>query len=136
MASVTKFLKFPIFRKVDVFTVKNDKFRKTRHYFYPPFLWNQRMKVDGFKETKVKLNSWFLGNRLCEKMAKFGYIDVGDGCWRPNVLVTRFRCWWPIQDVGDRFNTLRKSPTLRKKSPREWFCHQHLKSVTIIKSPT
>ena len=22
-----------------------------------------------------------------------GYIDVGDGCWRPNVLVTSFRCW-------------------------------------------
>ena len=21
-----------------------------------------------------------------------GYIDVGDGCWRPNVLVTSFRC--------------------------------------------
>ena len=38
-----------------------------------------------------------------------GYIDVGDGCWRPNVLVTSLRCWCPIQDVGDRFNTLRKS---------------------------
>ena len=25
-----------------------------------------------------------------------GYIDVGDGCWRPNVL------WWQIWDVGDR----------------------------------
>ena len=23
-----------------------------------------------------------------------GYIDVGDGCWRPNVLVTIMRCWW------------------------------------------
>ena len=23
----------------------------------------------------------------------FGYIDVGDGCWRPNLMVTRFRCW-------------------------------------------
>ena len=22
-----------------------------------------------------------------------GYIDVGDGCWRPNVLVTSLRCW-------------------------------------------
>ena len=21
-----------------------------------------------------------------------GYIDVGDGCWRPNVLVTSLRC--------------------------------------------
>ena len=22
-----------------------------------------------------------------------GYIDVGDGCWRRNVLVTTLRCW-------------------------------------------
>ena len=22
-----------------------------------------------------------------------GHIDVGDGCWRPNVLVTSLRCW-------------------------------------------
>ena len=26
-------------------------------------------------------------SRIC------GYIDVGDGCWRPNVLVTKFRRW-------------------------------------------
>ena len=24
---------------------------------------------------------------------RIGYIDVGDGCWIPNVLVTRFGCW-------------------------------------------
>ena len=47
-------------------------------------------------------------NRLSDH---FGYIDVGAGYWRPNVLVTSLRCWWPIQDVGDRFHTLRKSPT-------------------------
>ena len=23
-----------------------------------------------------------------------GFIDVGDGCWRRNVLVTTIRCWW------------------------------------------
>ena len=23
----------------------------------------------------------------------WGYIDVGDGCWRPNVLVTSLRYW-------------------------------------------
>ena len=22
-----------------------------------------------------------------------GFIDVGDGCWRPNVLLPRFGCW-------------------------------------------
>ena len=30
----------------------------------------------------------------------FGYLDVGDGWLRPNVLVTSLKCWWPIQDVG------------------------------------
>ena len=25
-----------------------------------------------------------------------GYIDVGDGCWRRNVLVTNIRCWWQL----------------------------------------
>ena len=25
--------------------------------------------------------------------AENGYIDVGDGCWRRNVLVTIVRCW-------------------------------------------
>ena len=25
-----------------------------------------------------------------------GYIDVGDGCWRRNVLVTAVGCWRPI----------------------------------------
>ena len=28
------------------------------------------------------------------------YIDVDDGCWRPNVLVTSLRCLLRIQDVG------------------------------------
>ena len=35
-------------------------------------------------------------------------------------------CWWPI----------RMSPRCRKMSPTYFFCHQHLKMVTIIKSPT
>ena len=25
-----------------------------------------------------------------------GYIDVGDACWRRNVLVTILRCWWRV----------------------------------------
>ena len=44
------------------------------------------------------------------------YIDVGDGCWRPNVLVTRFRCWRQVT-----------SPTSRVR-------HQHQISVTNITS--
>ena len=36
-----------------------------------------------------------------------GYIDVGGGCWRRNVLVTALRCWW-------RFWSFR-SPTSTKR---------------------
>ena len=46
-----------------------------------------------------------------------GYIDVGDGCWRRNVLETTLRCWFEM-------------------SPISKFCHQHPKIVTNIKSPT
>ena len=45
------------------------------------------------------------------KVEIFGDINVGDGCWRPSVLVTGLRCWWPIQDGSDRFNILRQSST-------------------------
>ena len=39
--------------------------------------------------------------QVSKELAEYpGYIDVGDGCWRPNVLVTSLRCWWPIQDIG------------------------------------
>ena len=44
--------------------------------------------------------------KVCVKM---GYIDVGDGCWRPNSFVGTLRCSRPNQDVGDRFNKFRKS---------------------------
>ena len=56
---------------------------------------------------------YFLNLTLFDRyfIRQIGYIDVGDGCWRPNVLVTSLRWWWPIQDVGDRFNTLSMSPT-------------------------
>jgi len=47
-------------------------------------------------------------------MAWSGYIDVGDGCWWANVLVTRFGCWWQVT-----------SPTSRVR-------HQHQISVTNI----
>ena len=26
-------------------------------------------------------------------IVNYGYIDVGDGCWRRNVLTTTLRCW-------------------------------------------
>ena len=49
-------------------------------------------------------------------------------CWW-RMLETRFECWWQVTwPIG-------MSPTCRKMSPA-YFCHQHLKMVTIIKSRT
>ena len=38
--------------------------------------------------TKEKIKEYFL-----VRVSYTGYIDVDDGCWRPNVLMTRLRCW-------------------------------------------
>ena len=49
--------------------------------------------------------------------------------WRRNVLVTTLACWWPIWYI-------KILPTEWKYSPLYSFCHQHLQSVTFIKSPS
>ena len=70
--------------------------------------------IESFENSKIlnKIVYGFSTKSLApRRWDQYGYIDVGDGCWRPNVLVTSLRCWWPLQDVGDRFNTLEKSPT-------------------------
>ena len=41
----------------------------------------------------ISLTFTFSRNRLFWKM---GYINVGHGCWRRNVLVTTFGYWWTI----------------------------------------
>ena len=33
-------------------------------------------------------------NISSDKYIVSSYIDVGDGCWRQNMLVTTLRCWW------------------------------------------
>ena len=64
------------------------------------------------------------------------HMDVGDRSWRPNAvvgnqmscrpnaLVISLRCWWPIQVVGDRFNTLIGKSSKNEKS------RQHNDSAT------
>ena len=41
---------------------------------------------DGFCDTRCATVATLLST-------SDGYINVGDGCWRPNVLVTSLRCW-------------------------------------------
>ena len=69
-----------------------------------------------------------------------GHIDVGDGCWRPNVLVPSLRCWWSIQDVGDRHiekttNITKKVANIMILSPTSEISHHH-KVTNITMSPT
>ena len=57
-----------------------------------------------FQPFKTQRKSYKTSIRVVDKTV--GDIDVSDGCWRPNMLVTSLRCWWPIQNVGDRFRML------------------------------
>ena len=49
----------------------------------------------GYKPLK-RLIGVLISSDFKRKVNSEGYIDVGDGCWRRNVLVTSLRCWWPI----------------------------------------
>ena len=42
------------------------------------------------EEKKPKI----VPGRASKKKGSSGYIDIGDGCWRRNVLMTTLRCWW------------------------------------------
>ena len=42
--------------------------------------------------NKLKISLTFTFSKILI-VGKMGYIDVGDGCWRRNVLVTTFGCW-------------------------------------------
>ena len=56
-----------------------------------------------------------------------GYIDVGDECWRRNMLVTTIRCWWRFWPFWSPMSTIFlhycRAPTFN-------WCHQHPKIVT------
>ena len=57
------------------------------------------------------------------------YIDVGDECWRRNVLMTIIRCWWRFKSFWSPTSTIflhyRRAPTFKR-------CHHHRISVTNI----
>ena len=57
-----------------------------------------------------------------------GYIDVGDRYWRPDMLVTCLRRWWPIYYIAKISNIMTLLPTLSN-------CHHH-KMTNIPLSPT
>ena len=68
-----------------------------------------------------------------------GYIDVGDGCWRPNVLVTIFWCWQqvtpPISNISHRHRILAYYDVVDRLK-----CHQHagifpMLSINVFQIP-
>ena len=71
-----------------------------------------------YQNSRFKISKFEISHRIVDLNCPLGYIAVGDGCWWLNVLMTRLRCWWPVQDVSDRFNTLRKSPTKKVEKSR------------------
>ena len=58
-----------------------------------------------------------------------GYIDVGDGGWRRNVLVTTLRRWWRfwpfLSPISSIFEHKLQAPTTKR-------CHQYRNSVTNL----
>jgi len=52
-----------------------------------------------------------------------GFIDVGDGCWRPNVLMTRLGCWLPIQDTITK--KVANIPAVMILPPTSQISHHH-----------
>jgi len=66
-------------------------------------------------------------------LRKNDYIDVVDGCWRGNVLVTTMRYWWRFWQFWSPTSTivlhLRRAPTFK-------ICYQHPQILTNLKSLT
>ena len=63
------------------------------------------------------------------------YINVGDGCWRPNVLVSSLRCWWPIQYIMKITIITKQVANIMILPPTSENSHHH-KVTNITMSPT
>ena len=95
------------------------------------------VSVDSLPNIHVVKSALIIHSRF-EIISK-GYIDVGDGCWRRNMLATTLRCWWrfwPILSTTSSIFYSSISVGHQKMSPISKFCNQHLESVINTKSPT
>ena len=91
--------------------------------------------VIAYASYDMHLTLRWLKIRIIEFSFIFSYIDVGDGCWGRNVMVTTRRCWWQFwpfwSPTSNMFLHERRAPTSQR-------CHQHRNFVTNIprSSPT
>ena len=79
-----------------------------------------------------------VGFKLCSSRSfgvALGYIDVDDGCWIRNVLVTTLACWCPIYNVGGRFIVLKNVTYITNKVTNiKKLSHHKVTNLTL--SPT
>ena len=59
-------------------------------------IWPCGDKIMRFGHTTIKQDCNLIGALKLLTIDFKGNIDVGDKCWRPNVLVTSLRCWLSI----------------------------------------
>ena len=101
-------------------------------YLGQVFSWGALLEMIGFAE-RSKLSARNVASD-CRRLRLHR-------CWRPNVLVTRFRCWWKV-NISDQHQWCYITFWHIMMSVTDWnvtnifVCHQHLIMVTIIKSPT
>jgi len=89
----------------------------------------RKRKIGNFRVVFDKIGLIFDENHL-------GYIDVGDGFWRRNVLMTPFECWWRFWPYGSLRSTFYMSQwhniqKIEILSPTSDFY-----PITNIRSPT
>jgi len=98
------------------------------------FLFERRLKHVAIEKRPPKnmasIFFWDSNNQIVSyAMLTSGYIGVGDGRWRQNVLVTTIRCWWRFWPFSSPTNTFflqyRRARTFQR-------CHQHPQIVTDI----
>ena len=121
------------FKRFRVGNKNNDWKWDAKHLEFP--------KSDWWKWKKFISTQFWTARRfsvaLFKRFSKNGFSDVGDGCWRRNVLATTLRCgwrFWPfLSPTSSIFQHKRRAPTcnqrysvtyIQKLSPST--CHQHL----------
>ena len=91
--------------------------------------WKTLLEIrESFNFGNFILWEWFENFRPIFKISAnttFGYIDVGDGCWRRNVLMTTIRCWLTI--------FLASGTIIQKRSSKSTNRHQHYDVTNIAR---
>ena len=64
--------------------------------------------------------------KFTEYTVNIGDIDVGDGCWRQNVLVTSLRFWWQIKYIDKITNITKKVTNIMILPSKSKIGHHHL----------